>query len=230
MIARRQLLIAALGLGAAGAAEALRPRRKLKLLRSGTIAQTIPTKFGQWSAEDSSGLVSPEQAGQLARTLYSEIVERTYHSENGDAAVMLLAAYGDTQSDLLQLHRPESCYPAVGFTIMSSTAANLPLGGAALLPARRVVATTADRTENIFYWTRIGETLPQSAADQRGARLANAFHGYVGDGILMRCSAIGAPEPSFKVLNAFVPQMLEAVGRGQRPALIGSRLTQEMPV
>src|SRR5262249_35544606 len=151
----------------------------------------MPAAFGSWTSEGSSGLVSPEQAGRLARTLYSEIVQRVFTDTITGAQVMLLAAYGDTQSDLLQLHRPESCYPALGFNITSTKAAEIPIGPHLAVPGRKVVAETEDRRENISYWTRIGEYLPQSAKEQRQVRLVNALRGYVADGILFRCSLIG---------------------------------------
>lgn len=223
---RRDLLFAGLAVGALGAAEALRPRRKLVLLKSGTVADAIPETFGPWEAH-ASDLVSPEQAGRLAKTLYSEIVSRTYvHTETGDA-VMLLAAYGDTQSDLLQLHRPESCYPAVGFTLQSARSVSLPVGDAQL-PAREVVATIEDRVENIVYWTRMGEELPRTGGEQRNARLSNAVRGYVPDGILVRASAIGESRESFEVLHRFVPELLRAVAEPHQPALIGTALARQV--
>jgi EpsI family protein len=226
MMRRRDLLIAGLGLAAAGAAEALKPRRKLMLLRGGTIAQGVPATFGSWTAEGSDSLVSPDQAGRLSKTLYSEIVQRIYSDQATGVTVMLLAAYGDTQSDLLQLHRPESCYPAVGFNIESSVPASVKLSGGPLLPVRRVVATAAGRRENIIYWTRIGEELPLSGKEQRQVRLENAMHGFVGDGILVRCSMVGESAPSFAVLEAFIPALLAATARQTRPALIGTRITK----
>jgi EpsI family protein len=225
---RRDLIIAGLAVAAAASAEALRPRRKLILLRSGKIDDLVPKTFGSWSADTSSGLVGPEQAGQLARTLYSEIVERIYHDEASGAAVMMLAAYGDTQSDLLQLHRPESCYPAVGFTIRSTLPKSLPVSGRAVLPVREVVATAEGRSENIVYWTRIGESLPQSGKEQRQVRLEDAMRGYVSDGILFRCSVVGDSDTSFAVLEEFVPALLNATNPASRPALIGTQLTKKM--
>lgn len=222
---RRDLLFAGLAVGAFATAEALRPRRKLRLLKGGTIAEAIPEKFGGWDAH-ADNLVSPEQAGRLAKTLYSEIVGRTYVHEESGAAVMLLAAYGDTQSDLLQLHRPESCYPAVGFALQSAKSVALPLGGTVVLPAREVVATLQDRTENIVYWTRMGEQLPRTGGEQRDARLANSIQGVIPDGILVRCSVVGSTKPSFAVLGSFVPEMLKAVRPSFRPALIGTQLSR----
>ena len=225
---RRDLIMAGLAVAAAGTAEALRPRRRLVLLRKGTVAEAVPTDFGTWTAEGSTGLVSPEQAGRLAKTLYSEIVQRVYSQAHTGAEVMVLAAYGDTQSDLLQLHRPESCYPAVGYNIMSTKPANLPLGEGLAVPGRHVVAVADDRRENIAYWTRIGEALPLSAGEQRQARLDNALRGYVADGVLFRCSVLGESRDAFQALDEFVPALLAATKPDRRPALIGTRLSRLM--
>lgn len=227
MIRRRDLLLGGLALGSLALAEGLRPRKRLRLLQRGTIGQSLPDILGPWTSQDTTNLVGPEAAGRLAQSLYSEIVPRIYTRANGDA-VMLLAAYGDTQSDLLQLHRPESCYPAVGFSLQSTKAFDLPLSGTAVLPARQVVATKDGRAENILYWTRMGELIPQSSKEQRQARLENAMRGLVTDGILVRFSVVGESAASFAILNDFVPQMLSAIDRAKRPALIGTRLTREM--
>lgn len=224
---RRDLVLAGLAVSALGTAEALRPRRKMKLLRSGSVAEAIPERFGEWEAH-ADELVSPDQAGRLAKTLYSEIVSRTYVDSSSTDAVMLLAAYGDTQSDLLQLHRPESCYPAVGFTLRSARSVSLPIGGGAILPSREVVATIEDRVENILYWTRMGEALPRTGGEQRDARLSNAIEGLVPDGILVRCSMVGDTQRCFQVLATFVTDLLASVPRHQQPALIGTQLSQRV--
>jgi EpsI family protein len=208
MMRRRDIVLAGLGVGAFAAAEALRPRKRLLLLHGTTLEATIPRSFPGWEAETAGNLVGPEQAGRLARTLYSETIARLYYEEATGAGVMLLAAYGDTQSDLLQLHRPESCYPAVGFTLRMARSFDLRLPGGSTLPARQVIATTEERTENIVYWTRMGEALPQTGGQQRMARLDNAVQGVVPDGILVRCSILGDSDAGFKVLDRFVPAML----------------------
>lgn len=227
---RRDVVLSGLGVGALATAEGLKPRKRLILLKGEKLADVLPPTFGAWESQTASGLVTPEQAGRLARTLYSEIVQRTYLDKARGAEVMLLVAYGDTQSDLLQLHRPESCYPAVGFKIELTQPFDLPLGGHALLPARRVIATTEDRRENIVYWSRMGERLPRNGEEQRADRLANAMQGYVPDGILVRCSVLGNSDDGFAVLQRFVPEFLRATRGAVRPALIGTKLSDELAV
>lgn len=226
---RRDILLGGLAVSALAGAEALRPRKRLILLPKGsTIEAALPKEFGHWQAQSANDLVGPEQAGRLARSLYSETVSRVYTEAATGAAVMLLAAYGDTQSDLLQLHRPESCYPAVGFTLRSARSIELPLPGGGTLPVRHVVAYTEQRTENIVYWTRMGETLPQTGGEQRIARLENAIQGFVPDGILVRCSVLGDSNEAFQVADRFIAALLRATPRDQRPALIGTDLARRI--
>lgn len=224
---RRDMVLAGLGLAGLGTAEYLRPRKKLVLLKGGTIAEAIPPEFGNWQSNNAD-LVSPEQAGRLAKTLYSETISRAYDNVEDGSTVLILAAYGDTQSDLLQLHRPESCYPAVGYSLSLSKPTTVDVGRGEQLPAREVIATMEDRVENIIYWTRLGERLPQGGGAQRDARLMNAMDGYVADGILVRCSVLGDSDQAFATLRRFIPEMLRSVKPGLRPALVGSRIAQHV--
>lgn len=227
MMRRRDIILGGLGVGAFATAEALRPRKRLVLLK-GTIEQTIPLAFAGWRSQTSDDLVSPAQAGKLAQSLYSETVSRVYSDGTGPD-VMVLAAYGDTQSDLLQLHRPESCYPAVGYALKLARSVEVPLPGGANLPARQVVAAMEGRTENITYWTRMGETLPRTGSEQRMARIQNAVHGFVPDGILMRCSVVSDDsDGAFRTLDRFVGDLLRATAKDRRPALIGSDLATRL--
>jgi EpsI family protein len=227
MIGRRQLLFLGACAGAAGMSYGLKPRRRLSLVSSGDKIETIvPVRFGQWSSEESDGLVQPKTEG-LAATLYSEMVGRIYRNAETGQQVMMLIAYGDTQSDLLQLHRPESCYPALGFELQSVSAGEMPLPGGAELPVRRIVAKGADRIEYVTYWTRMGEYLPKSAGDQRSIRLKTAMEGYVPDGVLVRFSALGAdPTAAFALIDSFVPALLAATPAAQRNALVGTQLAK----
>ena len=228
---RRDLLIGGACLAAVGVGYALKPRKRLVLLAGEKMADVLPLTLGDWSAENSDGLVQPKSEDSLAATLYSEMVGRIYHEASTGAAVMMLVAYGDTQSDLLQLHRPETCYPALGFNLVSTKATSLALPGGAALPIREVVAAAQGRQENIIYWTRMGEYLPSSASEQREMRLRNAMAGYIPDGALIRFSVVGNDsERAFALMDRFIPILLEAVPSAKRKVLIGTELAKAMKV
>lgn len=230
MMDRRNLLLGAACLAAAATAYELKPHKALKLLRGEKLAKIVPQAFGDWVAADAEadGVVRPETAGTLAAHLYSEIIGRRYNNKTSGEQVMMLIAYGDTQSDLLQLHRPEICYPAVGFNLVSAATTNIQLAPNATLPARRVVARKSDYQENIVYWTRLGEYLPTTAGEQRKARLVTGMHGYIPDGGLFRFSVIGEDQAkAFQVLERFLPEMILAIAPARRVGLLGSRLSAE---
>lgn len=225
---RRDVILAGAGVAALGLSEVLRPRNRLLLLQGGTIEQAMPTRFGDWYLEEAGELVGPALAGRVARALYSEMVAKLYVNDRSGDAIMILAAYGDTQSDLLQLHRPEYCYPAVGFNLTMSKPSTVSLGPGSTLPVRRVVAEMQDRKETIVYWTRMGEALPQSANEQRTTRLTTSMQGVIPDGILFRMSMGGEPEHAFATLDRFVPDFLRAVQPKFRKAFVGTKLAQQV--
>jgi EpsI family protein len=228
MISRRDIILGVPALAGAGLAYQLKPHRKLKILGKRKMADIVPASFGNWSSQSADGLVTPETEGKLAARLYNEIVSRSYADAKTGDEVMMLIAYGDTQSDLLQLHRPEACYPAVGFKVNLSRDAAVPIGPHAVLPTRRVLATRADRAERIVYWTRVGEFLPTTGNGQRKAQLSTAMQGYVPDGALFRFSSV-RPDPSaFDVLDGFIRELVQAVAPANRPPLLGSGLARQV--
>jgi EpsI family protein len=228
MTGRRDFLIGGACLAAAGGAYMLKPRRKLTLLGKNKMSAVVPQTVGSWVSASGLGLVQPETAGRLAAKLYSEIVSRVYVNNDTGDEIMMLIAYGDTQSDLLQLHRPESCYPAVGFRIASAGPAPVPIAAGAAIPGRRVVAERPSRMESIVYWTRLGEFLPDSSGAQRKARLQTAMKGDIPDGALFRFSSLETANP-FQKLDDFIAALVLATPPKQRPALIGSDLARRLP-
>jgi EpsI family protein len=228
MIARRDLIMGGAALAGAALAYQLKPHHKLNVLGKRKMADIVPTAFGAWSSQNADGLVTPETEGKLASRLYNEIVSRNYLHDATGEQVMMLIAYGDTQSDLLQLHRPEACYPAVGFKVTMSRDATVPIGPKAALPARRVVAQRSDRSERIVYWTRVGEFLPTTGGGQRKAQLATAMQGFVPDGALFRFSSVRPDASAFGVLEGFIAQLVLAVAPANRSPLVGSALAREL--
>ena len=222
---RRDLIIGGGLIAAAASAEVMKPRKRLVLLPEGReLEDAIPKTIASWHKMDSDAFVLPKVPGSLADRLYNQTISRLYVSDS-QAPVMLVIAYGAVQNDLLQLHRPEVCYSAVGFSISASRLTNVALNPIARLPARELTARSERRVEPILYWTRIGDDLPTDGAEQRRVKLRQQMNGFLADGILVRFSTVGEPSRETSAdLALFARSMVLAVRPADRPALVGRPL------
>jgi len=210
---------------AAVSAQALKPRRNVTLLGDVELADVTPRRFANWAEVHVGQVVQPDTDDSLAKTLYNQRVARVYEATNSGATVMLLVAYGSTQSDVLQLHRPETCYPAFGFSLSSSAPTSIPLSNGNSVPARNLVASIEHRVENVTYFTRIGEFLPRTQTEQRVDKLKTAFQGIIPDGILVRCSTLGEDTRACMEINRrFLAGLIASIAPQFRPVFIGSAL------
>jgi EpsI family protein len=231
MMNRRNLLIGSLCVVSAGAAYAATPRKHLSLVGSAEMEAVLPRQFGDWASRDVSDALALNSPESLAAKLYSQIVTRLYSNTRTGEAVMMLVAYGAEQTDGLQLHRPEVCYPAFGYKLTHNSPFQLPLPGGAALPARRLVAAGNGRQEDLVYWSRIGESLPLDGAEQRRDRLRMAVQGVIPDGILARFSASSVePGGSWPLLANFVASLLSEVSPEHRKTLVGTARADQMRV
>lgn len=224
MLDRRDFLFGAGCVGALAGAEALRPRRTLALLLDrSALTDLVPRQWRGWQQGGAGDIVIPQTEGSLSSKLYREQLARVYHRIDGAAPnVMLLIARGGIQSDQLQLHRPETCYPAVGFEIVERKFVSLPLGGEREIPAVALTAQSRDRTEDILYWTRIGHNLPRTSTEQTLGRLQDALHGYRSDGVLVRGSVLReGPSDTLATLSEFFASMIASLSPVARMGLIG---------
>lgn len=222
---RRDLILGGSLIAAAASAEILKPRTRLVLLPEGRdLEDVVPTTIASWRKVESDAFVLPKVPGSLSDRLYNQTISRLYVSES-HAPVMIVIAYGAVQNDLLQLHRPEVCYAAVGFEISESRTTVVPFNAVAKLPTRELTARSERRVEPILYWTRIGDDLPTSGREQRSVKLRQQINGYLADGVLVRLSTIGEPTPATSAdLVLFAQSMVMAIKPEDRPALIGRPL------
>jgi EpsI family protein len=228
MIDRREVVLGGGMLLAAAGAAALTPRHHVELLHGRKLDTIIPAAFGDWTMTPSSAFVLPKTPGSLADRLYSDTVSRLYVASNR-LPMMMVLAYGNLQSDLLQLHRPETCYAAVGFQISNSTRTALAVAPQVSIPLRELTASTDNRVEPIAYWTRIGDFLPTDKHEQRIMRLRQQLAGIIPDGILVRLSTVAEPTPAtFAELAAFGRALILAVKPVDRAVLIGPTLAGDL--
>ena len=218
----RYLIIGIAMLAAAGLALALAPRGKIADHGPKVDLETmIPKQFGEWNMDKTIVplQVSPE-AALVISTLYSQTLARTYINAKG-YRIMLSIAYGSNQTDHMQVHRPDVCYPAQGFAIQSKHNEKLvtQLGD---IPVRRMFAIQGSRYEPITYWLTVGDSAVEQNFQKKLVEMRYGLTGQIPDGLLFRVSSIDPSEQAgYDHQDKFVRDLLQAVTPAARIRLSG---------
>ncbi len=186
------------------------------------IDKHLPTHFGDWAAAPGVAVVQPPAPDSLEREVYNQEVSRGFVDRDGHV-VMLMVAYGESQSDRLQLHHPEVCYTAQGFRVSRTAGYKLDYSPSAPpIKLTRLVATREERLEPISYWMRIGYDNSNSNWERQALKLGYGLRGWIPDGALFRVSTLGVPpEESFKVQDKFIHDLLNSVDPDTREFMVG---------
>ena len=193
------------------------------------LERNVPQRFGDWrmlpnpllqASVSTQGATSTDQP-------YDEVVSRTYVNSRGDM-VMLALAYGKNQRQEVKVHRPELCYPAQGFKVMSLRPAvfegmRSEVSGENVTGQRMVVDGRGNK-EVVSYWIRIGDTYSSSPWRIRWQIMQEGLQGRMTDGILVRVSqrveAGADPLPTHLLLEAFAKELVQAVPDQTRTYLV----------
>ena len=217
-LSRRNVLTGLALMGAASVAYARPPQAGPKHLGKGGLDALIPKQLGDWQFETTSGLVLPPPDATADR-LYDEVLTRVYSRPDG-AAVMFLVAYSSVQDGLLQLHRPEVCYPTSGYQLSETRIQPVAFANGERVPARMFTAASPTRVEHVLYWTRLGQALPTSWSEQRLAVVRANLKGLIPDGVLVRMSNVeNDAEKAFGVLEQFASNLAGSVTPNARQIL-----------
>lgn len=213
---------AVLGVGfalTAGLAAAVTPRRHEQTLGGARLAEVVPERAGAWLAAPGGALIVPD--ADLAANVYDQVLTRTYSAPNLPG-IMLLIAYGAAQSGLMKVHRPEVCYASSGFAIRNDRLADIPLGSGPSIAARTFLAVREDRVEQVLYWTRISNAFPRDLTGQRLVMVERGLSGVIPDGVLVRCSTLGADSGAGQpAMQAFARALVAGAVPAGRALLIG---------
>ncbi|MHA6723757.1 exosortase-associated protein EpsI, V-type [Sphingomonas sp. RS2018] len=183
---RRAFVVGGVFAAAAGAAVLRLPQPVAPPIPKDKFANLLPNRVGEWTFQQSSGLVLPPEDA-LSDRLYDNLGTRVYTNPAGQV-MMFLVAYKNFQNGVLQIHRPEICYPAGGYALSPTLPTTLQIGPNESIPASAFSATSNARSEQVLYWTRIGDRFPVSWAEQRLAVLRSNLKQINPDGMLARVS------------------------------------------
>ena len=218
MMTRRKFGLGLTFASVAGVAAARLPNKNLDYLGKQKLESVIPDKIGRWNYVSSSGLVVPPE-DQMIRALYSQLVTRVY-SDGSGPPIMLLVALSATQTGILQIHRPEICYTAGGYQLsaIEPHVVGLPWGG---LPTLSMSATSDSRTEQLVYWTRIGDRLPKSWREQRMVVAMDNLRRIIPDAIMVRVSTFGNDKArALASMDEFIVSLMNSVSPQVRRVFI----------
>jgi EpsI family protein len=210
---RRDFVVGAALASASAVGYAAQPKVVNPRIANKKFDSWIPARIGPWSVESTSGVVLPPPDA-LSDRLYDNLATRVYTAP-GSEPVMMLIAYNFKQDGVLQLHRPEFCYPAGGYTLSSTVPVTLALGQGRDIPASAFTAVSSTQTEQVLYFTRLGESFPRTWADQRLSVLRANLHGQIPDGAMMRVSLLGTDQQAaLNVLRGFLATFFEETPAG----------------
>jgi EpsI family protein len=203
-------------------ASVLRPTISLADERPPISLKTmVPTAFGEWREQlnVTAAIVDPTQQ-ELLDKIYSETLSRTYVNPAG-YRIMLSIAYGKNQSDALQLHKPEVCYPAQGFALLAKQATSLDLTGTPIA-ATRLQTSLGQRFEPITYWTVVGDHITTGGIHKKLTEMRYAMAGRIPDGMLIRVSSIDTTvDRAYAMQSQFAQQMVRALNPEVRKRFAG---------
>jgi len=225
---RRDALLGGAMLLTAAVAWARTPNNRVVAVPHGDIGEVIPVRVGPWGPAPGGDMVMPPDDEQAAAKIYEDQIMRTYVRSDNSAAIMFVLAYDRSQSGMLMVHRPESCYPGSGFTITADRPLAIPLN-ARLAPHGRYLSTQRDeRVEQVLYWTRLGNEFPSSWDEERQFLALQNLRGLSPDGALIRLSTIDPDPEGAKIrLTRFAAELYAASSPAGR-ALLGGPASVSM--
>ena len=219
---RKILVMAAMMLSIAALSNALQPTIYMADVRAAiNLKEMVPTAFGDWREQPGvmTQIVNPEQEETLQK-IYSETLTRTYINSSG-YRIMLSIAYGKNQKKGLELHKPEVCYPAQGFTVVSKAAAPLDLLGNPI-SSTKLVTTLGARHEPVTYWTVVGDQVTTGSLSKRWVETHYGLQNLIPDGMLVRVSSIDKnTDGAFAIQSKFSSELVGAISPTVRSRFAG---------
>ena len=217
-LTRRAVMGGVLAL-ASGVAYARQPKASMPIMKKAAFEKLMPGPFGNWQLLGDDGIVLPPPDA-LRDRLYDNLVTRTYQAP-GLPLVMMLIAYNNEQDGVLQVHRPEVCYPVGGFQLSQTQRIDVPLANGSV-PSNIFTAEAPGRLEQVMYFTRLGTEFPRSWAEQRIAVVKANLAGDIPDGVMMRVSVIGInQERARPILAEFTRDFISAAPTRLQRLLVG---------
>jgi EpsI family protein len=218
VVSRREAMAGLAMLAAGGVAAVRKPDITLDYLGKNKLDEILPAQIGNWKFISTSGLIVPP-SDQLALAIYSQTITRLY--TDGNSVLGLLVAYSASQTGFLQVHRPEFCYRAAGFELSDFALRDVQIDASRSIRVNTLLATREGGGEKLLYWTRIGQHIPVSWAQQKLAAAQENLRRIIPDAALIRVSTpLEGEAAGTAKLEGFVRAMMAAMAPPFRRVLV----------
>lgn len=219
------LALAGVMVSAAIGAKVLTPTAHLAQMQAALVLeQAVPANFGDWREERERGaaVINPE-AARVLKEIYSQTLSRTYINSQGER-IMLSIAYGGDQTDTMQVHYPEVCYPAQGFMLMSVKSDTLTTAQRQLPIKRLETNLSNQRFEPVTYWTTVGQAVVSGGLRKKLIEMRyGLLQGVVPDGLLFRVSSIDTDSArAYQLQDRFVRDLEPHLAPAAAARLMGA--------
>tara|TARA_R110000765_G_scaffold288832_2_gene385043 strand:- start:437 stop:1135 length:699 start_codon:yes stop_codon:yes gene_type:complete len=219
LVNRRNFIIGAVLASASAIAYTRQPEIAEPVVEAEAFDKLVPKAFGNWMSLSQGEVILPPPDA-LQDRLYDNLVTRVY-AKSGSPPVMMLLAYNNEQDGVLQVHRPEVCYPVGGFQLTETRQIGI-AGAGRSIPANIFTAKSPRRTEQVVYFTRLGNAFPRSWSEQRISVMRANLAGDIPDGMMMRVSVLGGDQQkALSILTEFTREFIESSPRHLQKLLIG---------
>ncbi len=181
----------------------------------------FPVQFADWRIDRSVPVILPAPDVQATLDkIYNQVLSRTYVRPDG-RRVMLSVAYGGDKGGGMSIHRPEICYPAQGFRILSRRVETVTILDRAI-QLQRVDTRLGNRREPVSYWVVIGDRVVATGLDQKLVEMRFGLRNLIPDGFLMRVSTIDPePEAGWRTQDEFLQRLFSAITPSAQERLLG---------
>lgn len=178
----------------------------------------IPAQIGSWNALGQDGAANTKESAFL-----NDVIYRTYR--RGDGKTMVLAvAYGADQRKKFNLHLPELCYKASGFSVLSLSERSM--HAPELKLRQMMVRDNKESSQQIQYWMILGGRQVTGEFEKRLKHLYYSVLGVAAEGVLVRVSSFSSDKDAgsdAEVQQQFIASLYQSVNPGLRKLLFGNQ-------
>ncbi|MDY7547877.1 EpsI family protein [Glaciimonas sp. CA11.2] len=187
-----------------------------------SLERMIPNTFSGWELDNSIVPVAVDSSVEAQlNAIYNQTLSRTYINRKGERIMLSIAYGGDQSGEGTQAHRPEFCYTAQGFQLVSNVVSELPTP-IGKIPVRRLKAVLGSRIEPITYWLTVGNKATLPGFGRMLTQLSYGLTGVVPDGMLVRVSSLDADNAhAYALQDQFINSLLSQIDNNARIRLTG---------